>query len=305
MPLVRLPKSQLASQWFLKLLVSIVQQGPIPRHIAIIADGNRRYAKSRGFSIKKGHTLGADVLNNVLDLAFETGVEFITAYLFSIENFKRPKNQVDDLMGLFEIWILKCLYPSPNKRKLRFRFLGRLELFPNKIRKLMKKLVEKTANCDGATFNICVAYTSRDEMARAIETTVRNHNDSPQSENHITAEILDSNMDINEGSPLDILIRTSGVGRLSDFLLWQCHRDTVIEVLDMQWPAFQYWDLFFVILRWQRKKMARMGFHTKVVEEPRAMRNLVSNNHLKWLMSVILLLAPAVWGFQMAFHPEN
>ncbi|EFE41288.1 hypothetical protein TRV_03995 [Trichophyton verrucosum HKI 0517] len=292
MPLAQLLQNQLSSQFVLNLLMNIVQQGPVPKHIAIIADGNRRWAKSSEL--------------NILDLFFDIGIECVTAYLFSIENFKRPKEQVDDLMDIFETWIQKYLSPSPNKRKIRFRVLGRLELLPEKIRKLIEKLVEKTADYDEGTFNVCFSYTSRDEMARAIEMTVRNYNESPKNggKGKITAETIDNNMDICNDPPLDVLIRTSGVCRLSDFLLWQCHRDTVIEVLDIHWPGFRYWHLFLAVLGWQRKKMATVKLYAGATGEPRDSWDSTSNSHLKWLTSIILLLVPAVWGYHMAFYPK-
>ncbi|OAL75336.1 hypothetical protein A7D00_0935 [Trichophyton violaceum] len=304
MPLAQLLQNQLSSQFVLNLLMNIVQQGPVPKHIAIIADGNRRWAKSREINVKNGHQMGAKSLENILDLFFDTGVECVTAYLFSIENFKRPKEQVDDLMDISETWIQKYLYPSPNKRKIRFRVLGRLELLPEKIRKLIEKLTEKTADFDEGTFNVCFPYTSRDEMARAIEMTVRNHNDSPENVGNITAEAIDSNMDICNDPPLDVLIRTSGVCRLSDFLLWQCHRDTVIEVLNIHWPEFRYWHLFLAVLGWQRKKMATVDLYAGATGEPRDLWDSISNHHFKWLMSIILLLVPAAWGYHMAFYPK-
>ncbi|GBF66053.1 dehydrodolichyl diphosphate synthase complex subunit [Trichophyton mentagrophytes] len=304
MPFAQLLQDQLSSRFVLNLLMSIVQQGPVPKHVAIIADGNRRWAKSHEINIKRGHQIGAMTMHNILDLFFDTGVECVTVYLFSIENFKRPKDQVDDLMDLSEIWIRWHLSPPPNKRKIRFQFLGRLELLPEKIRKLIKELVEKTADYDEGTFNVCFSYTSRDEMARAIEMTVRNHNNSPENGGNITAETIDNNMDTCNDPPLDVLIRTSGVNRLSDFLLWQCHRDTIIEVLDIHWPEFRYWHLFRAVLGWQRKKMATVDLYAGATEEPKYLWDLTSKSHFKWLMSVILLLVPAAWGYHMAFYPK-
>ena len=175
---------------------------------------------------------------------FKCGVNVVTIYALSIENFNRPQVQVIALIELFHDFITQYF---DSERTFAIKLLGRPEMLPDYLRYRLEQIAGKPRHPGQNVLNICIAYTSRDEMTTAVRKTVEEH--QPQEE--IMEESLTRNMFTADSPPLDILIRTSAVWRLSDFLLWQCHQDTYIEVVDTLWPAFGMWDLFWILLKWQ------------------------------------------------------
>ncbi|KAJ5506326.1 hypothetical protein N7453_005283 [Penicillium expansum] len=236
-----------------QFVLETLAQGPIPRHVAFIMDGNRRYAKENGISIASGYLAGAKALVKIMDTCFDCGVNVISLYAFSLENFNRPKEQVNVLMKLLEGSVGEMGENDPlvKKHNLRIRVLGRLELLEDNVLRAISKTMNATKNNRGKVVNICVAYTARDEIASAIRETVADSAFPAK----ITAKSLTENMFMGF-PPLDLLVRTSGVYRLSDFMLWQCHQDTDIEVVEMNWPDFGRWDIGLILLRWQNGKRA-------------------------------------------------
>lgn len=189
-----------------------------------------------------------------MELCYELGVKCVTVYAFSLENFHRTADEVDQLMQLLQYQILECIRPGgiAERYQCTFKVLGRIDRLNDKTRKTIEKATSQTSHWKKRTLNLCMAYTSRDEMARAVRETVQEYYHSTISPLRITADSLTASMDTAGDPPVDILVRTSGVNRLSDFLLWQCHRDTDIQIVDTLWPDFGMRDLFFVIIRWQR-----------------------------------------------------
>lgn len=179
-----------------------------------------------------------------IENCFKCGVDVVTVYALSIENFNRPKEQVMALIELFHDYIAQYFN---SETTFAIRLLGRPELLPDDLRYQLEQIAGKPRHPGQNVLNICIAYTSRDEMTTAVRKTVEEH----QPLEEITEESLTRNMFTADSPPLDILIRTSAVWRLSDFLLWQCHQDTYIEVVDTLWPAFGMWDLFWILLKWQ------------------------------------------------------
>lgn len=250
-------------------LLNIVRQGPIPKHVAFIMDGNRRYARERDLPIVDGHKCGIESLMKVsflrpisteyrsdecekmLDEGFECGIEVITIYAFSIENFHRPKEQVHDLMVLLKGFVSQFAPQSPFVKKfdLRLRIVGRAELLEEDFRKIVQETADRLKNNRGKILNVCLAYTARDEITTAISKVVT----CCVSTGKITPKALSDNMFIGPPTP-DLLIRTSGVHRLSDFLLWQCHQNTEIEIVDAKWPEFGMRDMGLILLKWQRRR---------------------------------------------------
>lgn len=148
------------------------------------------------------------------------------------------------LMEVFHDYITRYFH---SETTCAIRLLGRPELLPDNLRYQLEEIAGRPQHPGQNVLNICIAYTSRDEITTAIQKTVKEHR--PLEE--IKEESLTRNMFTADSPPVDILIRTSAVRRLSDFLLWQCHKDTYIEVVDTLWPAFGMWDLFWVLLKWQ------------------------------------------------------
>lgn len=181
------------------------------------------------------------------------GVGAITVYALSIENFKRSKEELEDLKFLMQQQFAQngTLWALISQYDFSIRLLGRLELLDDSTRETLLSAVNQSRHGTGGIFNVCVAYTSQDEMTRAMKKTVENCSSLPSG---ITSQSLTENLDTADHPLPDILIRTSGVTRLSDFLLWQCNQDTDIQFVDRLWPEFKPWDLFLIIARWQRSK---------------------------------------------------
>ncbi|KAL4808346.1 putative undecaprenyl diphosphate synthase-domain-containing protein [Aspergillus unguis] len=335
------------------LLVGAIKQGPVPRHIAFIMDGNRRFARTHGIETVEGHNLGFEALARILEVCYRSGVQVVTIYAFSIENFKRSKFEVDALMEMARVKLSQMAQHGEilDRYGARVRILGRLDLLRPDVLAAVNRAVDMTKNNGDRVLNICFPYTSRDEITGAIRETVAEYSTplrstgsppsmprTPFSEDHITQNIRsqatngkldDSNgesdsvsesstlgeddaqkpNDLNkvyqtesalssaatlhipeqlakarmlesssesgppiyrspetitrqtltdhlltrDNPPLDLLIRTSGVERLSDFMLWQCHEDTEIAFLDILWPEFDLWQFIPVLLGWQRR----------------------------------------------------
>lgn len=187
----------------------------------------------------------------MLDEGFECGIEVITIYAFSLENFHRPKEQVYDLMVLLKGFVSQFAPQSPLVKKfdLKLRVVGRVELLEEDFRKIVQETADRLKNNRGKILNVCLAYTARDEITTAISKTAT----SCVSTGEITAKALSDNMFIGSPAP-DLLIRSSGVHRLSDFLLWQCHQNTVIEIVDVKWPEFGMRAMGLILLKWQRRR---------------------------------------------------
>ncbi|KAE8378287.1 Decaprenyl diphosphate synthase-like protein [Aspergillus bertholletiae] len=235
--------------------INVLKQGPVPQHIAFIMDGNRRYAKMHGVPLVKGHYLGAEALSDVIKACFLCGVKGVTVYALSLENLKRSKEQVNQLMDLFKFQITELCKPGGLAERFQssFRILGQLDKVDDDLRARFVEAMENSRYRKERFVNICIAYTSRDEIIRAMRTTV-GLSRNMLSSSHITDHFLTMQMYTADDPAVDLLVRTSGVRRLSDFLLWQCHEDTDIQIVDSLWPEFGISDLFMVILRWQRKK---------------------------------------------------
>ena len=147
----------------------------------------------------------------------------------------------------------------------RFEVLGCLDLLPEDVRESIEKMVDAAQNRTQKVFNICVAYTSQDEMTRAVRRSVMDYHQAKTTgalclDQCITSQMLTDRMDTAGDLPVDLLVRTSGVYRLSDFLLWQCHQDTDIQIMDTLWPELEFYDLWIVILRWQRRVTTLSSF---------------------------------------------
>ncbi|KAL4788130.1 putative undecaprenyl diphosphate synthase-domain-containing protein [Aspergillus varians] len=339
------------------LLVGALRQGPVPQHVAFIMDGNRRFARTHGIETVEGHNLGFEALARILEVCYRSGVQVVTIYAFSIENFKRSKFEVDALMEMARVKLSQMAQHGEilDRYGAKVRVLGRLDLLRPDVLAAVNRAVDITKNNGDRVLNICFPYTSRDEITGAIRDTVSEYSKPLRStrssslsrtrfsEDHITQNIRsrttngkldDSNPEfdsVSESStlggeedaqkptthqgkiyqsesalssaatlhlpdqpttndqtateptttdsdppvfkspetitrqtltdhlftrdapPLDLLIRTSGVERLSDFMLWQCHENTEIAFLDILWPEFDLWQFLPVLLGWQRR----------------------------------------------------
>ncbi|KAL2798413.1 putative undecaprenyl diphosphate synthase-domain-containing protein [Aspergillus keveii] len=347
------PPIEFAISRLRELLVGAIRQGPVPQHIAFIMDGNRRFARTHGIETVEGHNLGFEALARVLEVCYRSGVQVVTIYAFSIENFKRSKFEVDALMEMARVKLSQMAQHGEilDRYGAKVRVLGRLDLLRPDVLAAVDRAVDMTKDNGDRVLNICFPYTSRDEITGAIRETVSEYSQplrstrstlplqrTPFSEDHIAQTIRarttngkldDSSTEVDSVSesstlaeddvqrsnqqndvyqsetplssattlhlaekaaknrasettsetdrpvfrspetitrqtltdhlltrdcpPLDLMIRTSGVERLSDFMLWQCHQNTEIVFLDVLWPEFDLWHFLPVLLGWQRR----------------------------------------------------
>lgn len=201
-------------------LLSRVDRSKLPRHVAIIMDGNGRWASGRGLLRSAGHSAGVKTLKKILTTAVNLKLEALTVYAFSTENWKRPLAEVDFLMHLFSEY-LEREKREMHEKNVRIRFLGRTEDFSPLIQSQMRDAVELMKNNTGVKFNIAADYGGQDEIIRAAQKLARKVSTGEMPAENITAEIFERELDTAGQPPVDLLIRTSGDMRLSNFLLWQ------------------------------------------------------------------------------------
>ena len=213
-----------------------VAGGGVPRHVAIIMDGNGRWAKRRGLPRAAGHKAGAEAARNVLRAAGEAGVECLTLYAFSSENWRRPEEEISDLMGLLRLYIANELN-GLHKEGVRVKVLGDHSAFSPETARMVDRAVERTAGNSRMTLAIALNYGSRRELVEAARRLARQAAAGELDPEAIDELRLDAELDTAGLPPLDLLIRTSGELRLSNFLLWQAAYAELLFV-DTLWPDF-------------------------------------------------------------------
>lgn len=217
----------------------------IPEHIAIILDGNGRWAKSKGMPRNYGHTVGAKNVETVCRAADELGVKYLTLYAFSTENWNRPESEVDALMKLLESYLKNCI-KTASKNNMRVRIIGEIGRLSEKFQQKIKDLEKASAMNTGLNLTIAINYGSRDEMLRAMRHVIKDVRDGKMSENEIDEKVFSSYLDTRELPDPDLLIRTSGEQRLSNYLLWQLAYSE-FYFTDVPWPDFDKKELELAI----------------------------------------------------------
>jgi undecaprenyl diphosphate synthase len=210
--------------------------GNVPKHVAIIMDGNGRWAKARGLPRVAGHRQGAEAARKVLRAAGEAGVECLTLYAFSSENWRRPETEINDLMGLLRFYIGAELNALHNEG-IRLKILGDHRAFPADVAKLVDGAVAKTAANQRMTLAIALNYGSRAELVAAAQDLAGQAAAGEINPSDIDEALIERSLYTSELPPLDLLIRTSGEVRLSNFLLWQAAYSELLFV-DTLWPDF-------------------------------------------------------------------
>jgi undecaprenyl diphosphate synthase len=211
--------------------------GPsVPRHVAIIMDGNGRWAKARGLPRAAGHRQGAEAARKVLRAAGEAGVECLTLYAFSSENWRRPKDEINDLMGLLRFYISREL-DALHREGVRIKILGDHKAFQADVAKLVDQAVERTAGNRRMTLAIALNYGSRSELVEAARGIAERVEAGEIRSSEVDEAMVEASLDTAGLPPLDLLIRTSGEQRLSNFLLWQAAYAELLFV-DTLWPDF-------------------------------------------------------------------
>ena len=213
----------------------------IPQHIAIILDGNGRWAKKKGMPRNFGHTQGSKNVERICEDAYKMGVKYLTVYAFSTENWKRPKEEVDALMNLLRNYMKTCL-KTAEKNHMRVRVLGDKTALDDDIRSRIAELEEATKNNDGLNFQIALNYGSRDEMVRAMKKMCMDVKEGKLEAEQIDEKLFESYLDTHDIPDPDLMIRTSGEQRLSNYLLWQLAYSE-FYFTDVLWPDFTKEDL--------------------------------------------------------------
>ena len=213
----------------------------IPQHVAIILDGNGRWAKSKGMPRNYGHTVGAKKVENVCRAADELGIKYVTMYAFSTENWNRPKNEVDALMNLLESYLKNCI-KTAEKNHMRVRVIGDIRRLDEKFQDSIRKLEEASAKNDGLNLTIAINYGSRDEITRGVQEIAKQVAEGKVRPEDITESMISDNLDTAGIPDPDLLIRTSGELRLSNYLLWQLGYSE-FYFTDVPWPDFDKKEL--------------------------------------------------------------
>ena len=207
----------------------------LPRHIAVVMDGNGRWAKKRGLPRTAGHTAGAKVFENICLYANSIGVETMTFYAFSTENWKRPKEEVDTLMKLFGDYLLRV--EQFKKEQIRLRFVGDRTGLSEELRRLMEDAEEMSKDFTGLTVNLAINYGGRDELVHATRAIARQVADGVLTPDGITEDTISAHLYDPCCSDVDLFIRPGGEQRISNFLLWQIAYGE-IYFCDTLWPDF-------------------------------------------------------------------
>ena len=219
----------------------MIDKESMPKHIAIILDGNRRWAKERGKPAAFGHQEGAKKIERIVKYANKIGLKYLTVYAFSTENWKRAEDEVKALMFIFQSYFDDFL-KRQNSGNVKIQFLGDKTALSEKLQNSMEKCVEKTKNNTGLTFNIALNYGGRNELVNAIKNISKEVKDGKLKIDDINEELVSQNLYTSGMPDPDLVIRTSGEMRLSNFLLWQIAYSEFLFV-EKNWPDFKEEDL--------------------------------------------------------------
>jgi tritrans,polycis-undecaprenyl-diphosphate synthase [geranylgeranyl-diphosphate specific] len=235
-------------------LIEEIKHYPLPRHIAIIMDGNRRFAKELGLSWEAGHIIGKGKIEEVLDWCFDLNIRILTIYAFSTENFKRSEKEVKTLMQLFKDELDQAKEDSRiHQNKVRIRIFGHLEALPPDIQASAKNIMAMTKKYKTYQLNIALAYGGREEIIQAIQHMASDVKKGKLKVTNISQNTVSSYLYTKGVPDPDLILRTSGEERVSNFLLWQLAYSE-LYFSDVYWPAFQKRDFLKAIRTYQHRK---------------------------------------------------
>ncbi len=237
-------------------LLKEVKSSPMPNHIAIIMDGNRRYAKQKGLPPHVGHMFGSKKAEQVLEWCLELGVKNLTTYAFSTENFKRSEEEKRHLFSLIEEKLRKLARDARiHKNRVRVKIVGKKELLPENVLKAVDEVEEATKHYNRYRLNIAIAYGGRQELMDAIREILRKIKQGILKIEDITQKTIEEHLYSQDGdyANVDLLIRTGGEQRLSNFLPWQS-ANCIAYFCDIYWPEFRKIDLLRAIRTWQMRR---------------------------------------------------
>jgi undecaprenyl diphosphate synthase len=240
-----------------------IDKEKLPHHVAIIMDGNGRWAKKKMLNRISGHIKGIDPVREVVRTCRELGIKILTLYAFSVENWKRPKEEVMALMGLLKEYLQKETGEMV-KNDIRLCALGRLQDLPSDVQATLSETIEKTKRCEGMTLNLALSYGGRSEILHAVQTVLRDFQKGNITPEEITFQRFSQYLWTQGGPDPDLLIRTSGEFRISNFLLWQIAY-TELYVTDTLWPDFDKAELLKALADYQSRER-RFGMTSEQLE---------------------------------------
>lgn len=220
----------------------------IPEHVAIILDGNGRWAKNKHMPRTYGHTVGSKVVERTVEDASDIGIKYLTVYVFSTENWKRSQNEVSMLFSLIERY-LRSLIKKSKKNNVRCRVIGRRDNMSSSMLQVIEKLEEETKDNTGLTFTLAINYGGRDEITRAVQDIAQDVKDGKLNAEDITESTISDYLDTSGMPDPDLLIRTGGDERLSNYLPWQLTY-TEFYFTPVLWPAFTKNDLIDAVIKY-------------------------------------------------------
>ncbi len=246
-------------------LAESIDPDRLPAHIAIIMDGNGRWAQRRGLPRVAGHKAGVEPVHITVETCTRLGIQGLTLYAFSVENWKRPRTEVDVLWRLLRIYLHREL-PEILRNNIRFTCLGRLDGLPSQVRQELENAIEATARNTGMRLNVAINYSGRAELVDALNSIVEDARlEGRLASLRIDEETISSRLSTAGLPDPDLLIRTSGEMRISNFLLWQIAY-AELYVTDTLWPDFRRADLLHSILEYQKRDRRFGGLRDEWVE---------------------------------------
>ena len=235
---------------------ALVDLARLPRHVAIIMDGNGRWAKSKKKPRLFGHKAGADSVRDIVEISREIGIKYITLYAFSSENWNRPAQEVTGLMSILKRY-LEAELSQMQKNDIRLMSIGDRSRLPDSVRETLESVIKKTAANSKLILNLALSYGARDEIVRAMKGLARECLAGERDIDSITSEVVSNHLDTTDMPDPDLLIRTGGESRLSNFMLWQASYSE-IYFTDVMWPEFRK-DLFLQALSEYQSRERRFG----------------------------------------------
>ncbi len=223
----------------------------LPLHIGIIMDGNGRWAKKRGLPRKMGHRAGAEAFKKIATYANKIGIRYMTMYVFSTENWKRPKDEVDAIIGLLRNYLVEV--DNYRDQNFRIRFLGDLSAFDADIQQKMEEIRSESANNTGLTLNLAINYGGRDEIVHAARKLAEQVKAGVLQPEQITEASITENLYAGDEPDVDLIIRPSGEYRLSNFLIWQSAYAEYVFMDEILWPDFKPTHLDQALLAYQKR----------------------------------------------------
>jgi undecaprenyl diphosphate synthase len=236
----------------------------IPQHVAVIMDGNGRWAKKRAINRIRGHEEGTESVRVIVRTSREIGVSWLTLYAFSEENWKRPSLEINALMGILKRF-LKSELEEMQENGIRFQTIGRIDKLPKDVQELVRKTVEKTSQNKGMVLCLALSYGARQEISDAVRKISKSIESGDMTSEDITDELISNSLYTNGIPDPDLLIRTSGEYRISNFLLWQIAY-TEIYITPVLWPDFRKEEYLLAIEEFQKRER-RFGAISEQLED--------------------------------------